>query len=222
MASNKLSINGEYLIYTLYGTISALSVKVAGILNYSEAKDLPYSIKVIANNEKVISDKNEEDTEEYLSGLLYYKCVYENSSGEEELVIIWDDIIDWSKTIRKSTDYEYRLTLSIGSDLINDKTTIENAITTYITKTFAGGITPKLVALGTSEESEDQTTKELNETKEELAKAMAVVKSLAKLTQIESLINYFAKDDMQAKIKDISSSLDTMSENIARINAIIR
>lgn len=219
---NKLVINGEYLIYTLYNTISALSVKVAGILNYEEAQELPYSIKVLGNNEKVISDKNETETEEYLSGILYYKCVYTNSLGKEEIIIIWDDIIDWSKTVRKSVDYEYRLTLTIGSNLISDKTTIENAITTYINKTFGGSVVPTLVALGTSEETEDQTTKELNEYKEKCNLSSAVVDKIAKLSQIERLIDYFAKDDMYDKLKDMGTQIENMSENIARINQIIR
>ena len=63
--ANNLSINSKYLLYTNYSTISALKVKVIGILNYSKAQEVPYSIKNLAINEKVVDTTNN-DTEEYL------------------------------------------------------------------------------------------------------------------------------------------------------------
>ena len=79
-SANNLSINSKYLLYTNYSTISALKVKVIGILNYSKAQEVPYSIKNLAINEKVVDTTNN-DTEEYLKNQLYYLCIYTDANG---------------------------------------------------------------------------------------------------------------------------------------------
>ena len=84
-SANNLSINSKYLLYTNYSTISALKVKVIGILNYSKAQEIPYSIKNLAINEKVVDTTNN-DTEEYLKNQLYYLCIYPNANYGYEVI----------------------------------------------------------------------------------------------------------------------------------------
>ena len=219
MTSTKLDINSEYLVYTTYETISALKLKIVGILSYEQALELPYSVKVLALNEKVV-DTND-NTEEYLKDLLFYKCTRTNSKNEEEIYVIWDDIIDFNKTTKLSVSYEYRLTLDISSDLISDKSTIENSITTFIANNYGNTVKSELIAYGTTDSTEDETTKQLNYYKELFESAKALADKMAKLKQIESLINYFAKDDMQEKIKTFNESLTSIQDDIAAISAII-
>lgn len=219
MTTSKLDINSEYLVYTNYETISAKKLKIVGILNYEQALDLPYSVIVLALNENVV--KANEDTEAYLKNLLFYKCTSLNSNNEEEIYIIWDDIINFNKTTKLSVTYEYRLSLDIQTGLISDKATIENSITTFINNTYSGTVKPELVSLGTSESTEDETTKQLEEYKNLFEIAKGLADKMAKLKQIEELIDYFAKDDMKEKIQDMSEAITSMQEDISAISAMI-
>ena len=219
-SANNLSINSKYLLYTNYSTISALKVKVIGILNYSKAQEIPYSIKNLAINEKVVDTTNN-DTEEYLKDQLYYLCIYTDSNGNETPYLVWDDVIDTQRTTKLSISYDYSLNLEVSSDLISDLPTIENSITTFIKTTYGNSVIPTLVGNGEVESTTDSKTQELNKYKELFNIATGVAEKLANLKQIESLIDYFAKDDMYEKINDLSEQLSNIQSTVATISAQI-
>ena len=219
-SANNLSINSKYLLYTNYSTISALKVKVIGILNYSKAQEIPYSIKNLAINEKVVDTTNN-DTEEYLKDQLYYLCIYTDLNGNETPYLVWDDVIDTQRTTKLSISYDYSLNLEVSSDLISDLPTIENSITTFIKTTYGNSVIPTLVGNGEVESTTDSKTQELNKYKELFNIATGVAEKLANLKQIESLINYFAKDDMYEKINDLSEQLSNIQSTVATISAQI-
>ena len=216
--ANILSINSSYLIYTNYSTIAGLKVKVIGILNYDKAQEYPYSIKNLAINEKVI-DTTIDDTEKYLMNQLFYLCLHTDSTGKETPYIIWDDIIDTQKTTKLSVAYDYTLNLDVSSDLIADLSTIENSITTFIRTTYGNSVIPTLVSNGEVSSTADTKTQELNKYKELFGVAKGVAEKLASLKQIESLINYFAQDDMHEKINSMSEELSIIQSTISTISA---
>lgn len=218
--ANNLSINSKYLLYTNYSTISALKVKVIGILNYSKAQEVPYSIKNLAINEKVVDTTND-DTEEYLKDQLYYLCIYIDTNGNETQYLVWDDVIDTQRTTKLSISYDYSLNLEVSSDLISDLPTIENSITTFIKTTYGNSVVPTLVGNGEVESTTDTKTQELNKYKELFNIATGVAEKLANLKQIESLINYFAKDDMYEKVNNLSEQLSNIESTVATISAQI-
>lgn len=219
-SANNLSINSKYLLYTNYSTISALKVKVIGILNYSKAQEVPYSIKNLAINEKVVDITNN-DTEEYLKNQLYYLCIYTDANGKETQYLVWDDVIDTQRTTKLSISYDYSLNLEVSSDLISDLSTIENSINTFIKTTYGNSVIPTLVSNGEVQSTTDSKTQELNKYKELFNIATGVAEKLANLKQIESLINYFAKDDMYEKINDLSEQLSNIESTVATISAQI-
>ena len=218
--ANNLSINSSYLLYTNYSTISNLKVKVIAIMNYEKTNEVPYSIKNLAINEKVI-DTSSDDTEEYLTKQLYYLCIATDSTGKETPYIVWDDIIDTSRTTKLSISYDYSLNLEVSSDLITNLSTIENSITTFISSTYGTSVTPTLVLNGEVDSTTDQTTQELNKYKELLNEAITLADKMAKLKQIETLIDYFAKDDMYDKITELSDALSNIQSTVATISAQI-
>ena len=215
-----LSINSKYLLYTNYSTISGAKIKVIGILNYTKAQEIPYSIKNLSINEKVV-DLNTEDTELYLKDQLYYLCIVTDLDGKETPILVWDDIIDTQRTTKLSAAYDYSLNLEVSSDLIADLPTIENSITTFIKTTYGNSVVPTLVGNGEVKTSTDAKTQELNKYKELFSSAVTVAEKLASLKQIESLINYFAKDDMYEKVNGLAEMLSNIQNTVNTISAQI-
>lgn len=217
-SANNLSINSKYLLSTNYSSISGLKVKVIGILNYSKAQEIPYSIKNLAINEKVVDTAND-DTEEYLKNQLYYLCIHTDSTGKETPYLVWDDVIDTQRTTKLSISYDYSLNLEVSSDLVADLPTIENSIVTFIKTTYGNSVVPTLVGNGETKTTTDTKTQELNRYKELFNMATGVAEKLASLKQIESLINYFAKDDMYEKINNLSEQLSGIESTVSTISA---
>jgi len=218
--ANKLEINSTYLLFTNYSTISNLKVTVKAIMNYEKASAIPYSIKNLAINEKVI-DLTAENTDEYFEDQLYYLCIYTDEKGDENQCIVWDDVVDSNNTTKTNTKYDYSLQLDIKSDLLSNLPTIEKSITTFITTTYGTNIVPTLVKNGELKSSVDEKILEHERNKELLNDALLLANKIAALKQIEDLINYFAKDDMYTKIEDISNSLSTIQNTISTISSMI-
>ena len=219
-SANNLSINSKYLLYTNYSAIAGLKIKVIGILNYTKAQEVSYSIKNLAINEKVV-DTSTDNTEEYLKNQLYYLCVHTDSAGKETQYLVWDDVIDTQRTTKLSISYDYSLNLEVSSDLIADLPTIENSINTFIKSTYGNSVIPTLIGNGETKSTTDTKTQELNRYKELFGIATGVAEKLANLKQIETLINYFAKDDMYEKISGLSEQLSNIESTVATISAQI-
>lgn len=216
--ATKLSIDSQYLIHTNYGTYMGDKIKVKAILNYEKASEISFSIKNLAINEKVI-DVNADETDTYLASQLYYLCEALDGSGTQYL--FWDDIIDIINTTKLSTKYSYNLDIEVDASLVANLPTIENSIVTFIKSTYGNAVKPTLIANGEVESSLDNKTQELNKYKEMCNEASTVIDKIAKLKQIESLINYFAKDDMYTKITELSESLDYIKSTVSTISAQI-
>lgn len=217
--SNKLMINCKYNLYTNYGTINGVKVDVTAMLNYDEAQNRGYSITNLAINEKVI-DLNSDETFEYLKEQIYYLCIARDANNNEIVYLVWDDVIDSDKTTKLSVKYTYTLELDVNSNLISNLPTIEDSIKTYINKTYGSSVQANLSTIG-EESNLDETTKELNQYKALFNEAKGLADKMASLKQIESLINYFANDDMYAKIQELSDSLNTIQTTVSTISEMI-
>lgn len=218
-SASKLSINSKYNLYTNYDTISGVKVDVVSILNYEQAQNKGFSITNLAINEKVI-DLDSDTTEEYLKNQLYYHCVYRDSDNNETTYLVWDDVIDSDRTTKLSVKYSYTLELDVNSSLISNLPTIENSITTAITNTYGSSVVPNLVSNGETTEL-DSTAQTLETYKKLFNEASSVIEKLASLKQIESLINYFASDDMYSKIQSLSDSLSNIQDTVSTISEMI-
>ena len=111
--------------------------------------------------------------------------------------------------------------MEVSSDLIADLPTIENSINTFIKSTYGNSVIPTLVGNGETQSTTDSKTQELNRYKELFNIAHGVAEKLANLKQIESLINYFAKDDMYEKINSLSEHISNIESTVATISAQI-
>lgn len=216
----KLEINSNYLLFTNYSTINNVKVKVVSIMNYEEASKISYSIRNLAINEKVI-DLNSDNTDEYLNKQLFYYCINTDADGTENPYIVWDDVVDETRTTKLSVTYNYNLSLDVQADLVADISTIEKSITTFIASTYGSSIKATLVSDGIEGSEVDSKTAELLKYKNLFEEAKTIIEKLATLKQIESLINYFAKDDMMDKINGLSESLDNIQQTVATISEII-
>lgn len=212
---NKLSVDTDYLLYTNYNSIPGVKVKVTGVMNYDEAILLPFSITAIAINEKVVDPEG--DTEEYLRKQLFYKCITKDVDSNETVYVVWDDIINSEKTTRLSVDYNYTLKLTVDSSIENSISDIVSDITSYIITTYGSQVTPELtqIGIGVTENNE------LEEYKQQLDIAKTVISKLASLKQIETLIDYFAKDDMNEKLVSINEQLGNIMDTVNTISDLV-
>lgn len=218
MATNKkLELNTKYLLFTKYNTIPGLEVEVVGLINYQEAEDLPFSITNLAINEKVVDS---EDTDAYLKDQLYFKCIYKDEDNNETIYLVWDDIIDEIRTTRLSVQYKYNLLLDVDTGIDVSLNTVIESVASYIGTNFGSNIRPTITSLGIV--SEELTRDDiLNQYKEQLEICKTVLNKLASLKQIETLINYFAKDDMIEKIKTMSDQLTNIQDTMGTISDLI-
>lgn len=217
MTANKLSVNMKYLLYTKYNTIPGVNVDVVGIMNYDEAILLPYSIISLAINEKVVDV--EDETENYLREQLYYKCVNKSEDGKETIYVVWDNIIDSERTTRLSVEYSYTMKLTVDANLDTSLSDIINDIHAYIVSTYGASVTPVFTQTGVGEY--DSENNELNEYKKLVEESKTIVSKIASLKQIETLIDYFAKDDMMEKISEINESLTNIQDTVSTISDMI-
>ena len=98
----KLEINKSYIVYTNSETVTNKKIRVLSYMNYDRATAYSSMSENIAINEKFISAKENLDTIDYLKQQIFYDCgVIELRDGvwelTDEVLVLWDDIIDFDK-----------------------------------------------------------------------------------------------------------------------------
>jgi hypothetical protein len=213
----KLQINASYNVYSLLNTISGEKLKVVGIMNYEEAKDLPYSINVLAINEKVISLESEVDTEKYMKTQLYYYC--KGLEDETKIFILWDEIIDANRTTKLTVDYTYSLILAVKETFSGS---IEDVITNLrllLGEKYANDIEASFIQVSVT--GQDEKEQLLADYKQILNEAMAVAQKLASVKQIETAIDEFVKGRFNERLASLSDQISTLNEAVSTIAAQI-
>ena len=133
----KLEINKSYIVYTNSETVTNKKIRVLSYMNYDRATAYSSMTENIAINEKFISANSDQDTIEYLKQQIFYDCgVIELRDGvwelTDEVLVLWDDIIDFDKTELLNEDYVYKFTFKFKDIQDGDNISHEDIINTLI------------------------------------------------------------------------------------------
>lgn len=201
MAKFILSLNKKYIITTFGLSYINQLVEVVGLVNYSEAMKLS-DIHVLALNEKIIDD----DYTSYFENIEFYKC---KIVGTENIIIVWADIIDSTKSSLVGEKFNYKTTLQlpISASTVSKDTIIAELIQTALKY----GATLVFTPVSTDNNAV------VDILQERLTEAQNVIRSLQSLSTIIPMIENISTGDLINKINDISSGIDTINERIATI-----
>lgn len=225
----KLQVSKSYLLSSLQKTISKEKVKIVGLLTYEEALKVPYNIRTLAINEKVIDQSNEDDT--YLSRQVYYKCVKLNpENADEELseyVLIWDEIIDSTSTTELNITYQLSLTTDINP---NSNITISEVIETLknsLKEKYGEDVSYTIKVTNTSsgssiDSSTDAILNNAAQTEETLKEAMNTLISMIQLLNtIETATAKLNELNTAGSISSIAEKVDEISVTVDNIYKLV-
>jgi methyl-accepting chemotaxis protein len=216
MISN-LTINKKYLLYTLSDSIYSEPIEVVSVLNYTQASKIPYNIMNLAINEKVVEGSGENGTEDYLKKQLFYHCTTINDSTRN--FIIWDGVLDTVRTTLLDSEYKYTLYLTTSGSLETPMTTVLDKINSFIAQEFKNTIDSEFIEVSINGINEKDA--KINELTQSLEEAMSVVRKIASLKQIETLIEQLATSQMVDRVQSISETLTEITETVNNISSII-
>lgn len=206
-----LNIGKRYLLITKKETILKKSIEVVSILNYQMAQKEPYDIISLAINERVIDKEN--DDMSYLYSKLYYKCIVQD--GTNEVLLVWDDVIDETRTTELSISFQYITTLKIDDNSKIEVNEVVEAIKNSIKDKFGKDVEVDLVLqgkYGSSGETETDASK-LEKYKQMLDESN---NTLIAISQMKSGI-----DETITEIKDLklNTNLNEIAQDVSTVKA---
>lgn len=206
-----LNIGKRYLLITKKETILKKSIEVVSILNYQMAQKEPYDIISLAINERVIDKEN--DDMSYLYSELYYKCIVQD--GTNEVLLVWDDVIDETRTTELSISFQYITTLKIDDNSKIEVNEVVEAIKNSIKDKFGKDVELDLVLqgkYGSSGETETDASK-LEKYKQMLDESN---NTLIAISQMKSGI-----DETITEIKDLklNTNLNEIAQDVSTVKA---
>lgn len=196
-----MSLNKKYVVTTYALTYVNKSVEVVGIVNYQEALKLD-DIKMTGLNEKIIDD----NYDEYFQNIEFYKC---KIIGTENIIILWSDIIDPTKTSLIGEKYSYKMTLEIdmSTNVVSKDVIINSLIQT------AGSLN---ATLNFKIISEDENSS-VDIFQERIAQAENVLRSLNSLAVLTPVLDSLNRDELTNKIDTININIDTINDKLETI-----
>jgi len=203
MARYTMTLNKKYVVTTFGLTYVNKLVEVIGIVNYDEAVKLS-DILLIALNEKII-DSNYTD---YFSDIEFYKC---KIVGTEDVVVIWSDIIDSSKTSIVGEKFNYKVTLELS---VSAQTISKDAI---LAELVSKASTYNASLVFTSVTSDQNSVVDILQ--ERLTAAENIVKSLQSLSTVLPMIDSISRGDIEGKLTTIAANISTINDKIETIAA---
>lgn len=206
-----LNIGKRYLLTTKKETVLKKSIEVVSILNYQMAQKEPYDIISLAINERVIDKEN--DDMSYLYSKLYYKCIIQD--GTNEVLLVWDDVIDDIRTTELSVTFQYITTLKIDDNSKIEVNEVVEAIKNSIKDKFGKDVEIDLVLqgkYGSSGETETDASK-LEKYKQMLEESN---NTLIAISQMKSGI-----DETITEIKDLklNTNLTEIAQDVSTVKA---
>lgn len=226
----KLNINRMYVVFTTSNYIENKQIKVLGYINYERASQYQSMVENIAINEKFID--NSGDTVNYLQKQTYYDCgVVQNVNGEWKLtgehIILWDDIIDGTRTQILNENHIYKLEFKFKNIANTDTFTKEDVLKTIqssIASRYNAEIEKvEMVLTEVYDATLDSVGSQLEQTKDLLSKSNDALAALASLESGAKLINNeFTNNNVIGKINDMSTKLTEMDSNINIIMSRLR
>lgn len=226
----KLDIGKSYTIFTNSDFISNKNVRVIGWISYEKASQYTSFIENVSINEKFISAN--EDTTEYLKKQIYYECVgIELKNGEyvptKERIILWDDIIDSTRTQRLYEFYNYNMSIKFKNIESTDNITKEKVLETIknsINSVY--NMTKEKVQIEFEEikdNSLDTITKQLNDSQEALEKSTQTINSFnLMLEKVEEINKNFTDNNINNRVIELGESLDIIDSKISTIEASLK
>lgn len=226
----KLDINKSYTIYTLSDFIVNKQVRILGYINYDRASQYRSFVENVAINEKFI-DNSISDTVEYLKSQIYYDCcVIKNVNNTYELtdehIILWDDIIDTTRTERLFEDYQFDFSFKFKNIESTDVITKEKVIA-YISECLEKMYNSKNTKVDFTftekvkdTENTDAKIKKLNSVIEEANDTLLAFVNLQDTAK--KITSDFIDNQINEKINNISNNLVSIKSSTDNIIANLK
>ena len=224
----RLEINKSYIIYTNSESVTNKKVRVLSYMNYDRASKYSSMAENIAINEKFISANNDQNTIDYLKSQIFYDCgVIELVDGVWELtgevIVLWDDIIDFDKTELLNEDYVYKFSFKFkdieDADNISHDDVIK-VITDALNTAYKSSDKEKIEFnlekikssdLNSIESKYEQATKLLDQT----SQALNAFISFA--DEAKSINSEFSDNNIVDKVNDVGNTLKTIQNQLSTI-----
>ena len=224
----RLEINKSYIIYTNSESVTNKKIRVLSYMNYDRASKYSSMAENIAINEKFISATEDQNTIDYLKSQIFYDCgVIELVDGAWELtgevIVLWDDIIDFDKTELLNEDYVYKLSFKFkdieDADNISHDDVIQ-VITDALNTAYKSSDKEKIEFnlekikssdLNSIESKYEQATALLDQT----SQALNAFISFA--DEAKSINSEFSDNNIVDKVNDVGNTLKTIQNQLSTI-----
>lgn len=216
-----LKIGTTYNFYTKYATIVSKKVKVAALLSYDECSKYSYDIKTLAINERVISIKDEDLENEIGEDNIYLlRSTVPNADNTYNEYIVWDSIIDYTKTTALDAEYTANLTLVINDAINYNISQVIAIIQQAVSDNFGN-----LVELNITNLTNNGNEKAINDpgvqtilTPNMLERAESIVNSLNSFeTKLIPAAQAITNSGINEKIMKIADNISVINSQIALI-----
>ena len=205
-----ITIGKKYFLLTNNKTISGVRLQVVGIVNYAEVVKLPFSIYVLAVNEKVIPDTSEETLIDYFSDKVFYWC---KTLTDDTTVVVWDDIIDMGSTTMIDAEYDYRMKLNVGTDIDFTIESVIEFINTSVANKYGSKVQLVLESYGYDNKSLSE--KEIFEN--QIKEYKSILETFKNLQPLTSSLNKLITFDVNGLYTKLSQQLAEIEGNIGSI-----
>lgn len=225
-----LTVGKSYNISTVEKTIVKRKVKVVGYLNYDEALKVPYNIRTLAINEKIVTENNEDNT--YLQNQQYYKCVVlqsDNTNQEtSEYILVWDDVIDTNATTELNVSYDLNVVVSINPNADVQISEIMDSIKSHIVSDYSGNVDVNItinnvssnVTIDTNTERLTNNMEQMKELLKESASSLLTLISLKNGSQ--TLLEKITNLNVSSNLTEMAQVLDEVKTTVDDIYSLVK
>lgn len=225
-----LTVGKSYNISTVEKTIVKRKVKVVGYLNYDEALKVPYNIRTLAINEKIVTENNEDNT--YLQNQQYYKCVVlqsDNANVEtSEYILVWDDVIDTNSTTELNVSYDLNVVVSINPNADVQISEIMDSIKSHIVSDYSGSVDVNItinnvssnVTIDTNTERLTNNMEQMKELLKESASSLLTLISLKNGSQ--TLLEKITNLNVSSNLTEMAQVLDEVKTTVDDIYSLVK
>lgn len=225
-----LTVGKSYNISTVEKSIVKRKVKVVGYLNYDEALKVPYNIRTLAINEKIVTENNEDNT--YLQNQQYYKCVVLQSDNANietsEYILVWDDVIDTNATTELNVSYDLNVVVSINPNADVQISEIMDSIKSHIVSDYSGSVDVNItinnvssnVTIDTNTERLTNNMEQMKELLKESASSLLTLISLKNGSQ--TLLEKITNLNVSSNLTEMAQVLDEVKTTVDDIYSLVK
>lgn len=225
-----LTVGKSYNISTVEKSIVKRKVKVVGYLNYDEALKVPYNIRTLAINEKIVTENNEDNT--YLQNQQYYKCVILQSDNANietsEYILVWDDVIDTNATTELNVSYDLNVVVSINPNADVQISEIMDSIKSHIVSDYSGSVDVNItinnvssnVTIDTNTERLTNNMEQMKELLKESASSLLTLISLKNGSQ--TLLEKITNLNVSSNLTEMAQVLDEVKTTVDDIYSLVK